>query len=302
MTAHVTVPTVVPTKATPGELAERKGGQRISVCLPARNEEATVGPICELIVRRCMEPDTHGRRLVDELIVLDDGSVDDTAAVARAGGARVVAIDDVLPDLPRGAGKGNVLWKSLAVCDADIVVWCDTDLTSLTEAYITRLVAPLLDDAQVQFVKGFYRRPLDAHGQGGGRTTELVARPLLSRFFPILATIHQPLGGECAARAQLLEQVPFVESYGVETGLLIDVLRKVGVDAMAQVDLGVRTHRHRGLDQLSHQAAEILAIVLRRAGLDEQTNHLPALVLADGSIRPVHLDERPPMSSVRSGE
>jgi glucosyl-3-phosphoglycerate synthase len=295
VTAQVAVATVVPTKATPIELAERKGEHRISVCLPARNEAATVGPICELIVRACMQPDVHGRRLVDELVVLDDGSTDDTAAIAAGAGARVVAIDDILPELPRGSGKGNVLWKSLAVSDGDIVVWCDTDLTSFTETYVTRLVAPLLDDPQVQFVKGFYRRPLDEQGHGGGRTTELVARPLLSRFFPTLATIHQPLGGECAARRSLLEQLPFVES-----GLLIDVLNLAGVDAMAQVDLGVRTHRHRGLDQLSHQAAEILAIILRRAGHDdhEVTNHLPPLVLADGSIRPVHLDERPPMRTV----
>ncbi len=153
-------------------------------------------------------------------------------------------------------------------------------------------------------MKGFYARPLDAQGQGGGRTTELVARPLLSRFFPPLATVRQPLGGESAGRRALLERLPFVEGYGIETGLLIDVLRSAGAGAMAQVDLGVRAHRHRTLDQLSEQAAEIMALVLHRVGLDQagrgDDGVLPPLVKADGSVVPVDLTERPPIVSFDS--
>ena len=280
MTSSDTVRTVVPSELDPAELAGRKpDGLRISVCLPARDEAATVGPICEAIVEACMAPG-----LVDELIVLDDGSTDETAAVASSAGAKVVAVDDVLPELPRGRGKGNVLWKSLAVCDADLLVWCDADLSSFSPSWVTRLVAPLLEDDGLQFVKGFYRRPVDAEGQGGGRTTELVARPLLARFFPELASLRQPLSGECAARVELLEQLPFVESYGVEVGLLIDVQRHAGLDAMAQVDLGDKVHRHRTLDELSLQAAEILDTVLHRAGVEPH----------------VGVEERPPMRSVRA--
>lgn len=286
MTSHGAVRAVAPSELGPAELAERKpDGLSISVCLPARDEAATIGPICEAVVRECMAPDADGRRLVDELVVLDDGSSDDTAAVATVAGATVVEVDDVLPELARGRGKGNVLWKSLAVCRGDLLVWCDADLSSFTSAYVVRLVAPLLDDPDLQFVKGFYERPLDADGQGGGRTTELVARPLLARFFPALATLRQPLSGECAARMDLLTQLPFVASYGVEVGLLIDVQRLVGLEAIAEVDLGSKVHRHRTLDELSLQAAEILDTVLDRAGVEPQ----------------VAVEERPPMRSLLPG-
>jgi glucosyl-3-phosphoglycerate synthase len=297
---------VVPASTlTPAELARLKGASTISVCLPARNEASTVGAICATIVEGCMAPGPSGEPpLVDELIVLDDGSIDATAAHAAAAGARVVRVDAVLPEAGSGRGKGNVLWKSLAVSSGDIVVWCDTDLTSLTAGYITRLVAPLLAEASISYVKGFYARPLDAQGQGGGRTTELVARPLLSRFFPPLATVRQPLGGESAGRRALLERLPFAEGYGIETGLLIDALRAAGVGAMAQVDLGVRAHRHRTLDQLSEQAAEIIALVLHRVGLDaagrREDGDLPPLVKADGSVVPVDLTERPPIVEFES--
>jgi glucosyl-3-phosphoglycerate synthase len=270
VTPEPVVRTVAPTDLDPEALAERKRGLTVSVCLPARDEEATVGSIVATIVGEC-------EALVDEVLVLDDGSSDETASVASSAGATVVAVEDVLPELPRGAGKGNVLWKSLAVAKGDLVVWCDADLETFTAHYVTRLVAPLLEDPGLAFVKADYHRP-----EGDGRTTQLVARPLLARFFPPLATVRQPLSGECAARSDLLEQLPFVESYGVEVGLLIDVLGAAGLDAMAQVDLGAKEHRHRPLAELSVQAGEIIDVILQRAGV--------------GSHHP--LRERPPMRTV----
>ena len=270
MTPEPVVRTVAPSTLDATALAERKGGVTISVCLPARNEAATVGTVVETIVEVC-------EALVDEVLVLDDGSTDDTASVASSAGATVVSVDDVLPELPRGAGKGNVLWKSLAVAKGDLLVWCDADLEAFTADYVTRLVAPLLEDDRLQFVKADYHRP-----EGDGRTTQLVARPLLARFFPPLASVRQPLAGECAARADLLEQLPFVESYGVEVGLLIDVLAAAGLEAMAQVDLGAKEHRHRPLAELSVQAGEVIDVILQRAGV---AGHHP-------------VRERPPMRTV----
>jgi glucosyl-3-phosphoglycerate synthase len=277
------------------ELVKAKRGRTISVCLPARDEASTVRPIVTAIVDHLMSP--GGPPLVDELIVLDDGSTDATAMIAREAGACVVRVADVLPDHRAGRGKGNVLWRSIAASTGDIIVWCDTDLTSFTPQYVTRLVAPLLFDDRIDLVKGFYVRPLDTAGQGGGRTTELVARPLLSMFFPPLATIRQPLGGECAARRSLLERMPFVESYGVESGLLIDSLRLIGTRRMAQVDLGVRNHRHRSLDLLGRQASEITAVVLQRAGIALPTP-MPPHVDAQGEPHEVRLAEQPPMLEV----
>jgi glucosyl-3-phosphoglycerate synthase len=287
-----------PTTLAVADLVGYKRGRTISVCLPARNEVATVGPICAEIVKRLMN-DGIGR-LVDELIVFDDGSTDTTANAARRNGARVVRVVDVLPASGPGRGKGNVLWKSVAESTGDIIVWCDTDLTSFTPNYITRMVTPLLMDDSVDLVKGFYERPLDTRGSGGGRTTELAARPLLSRFFPPLATIRQPLGGECAARRSLLERLPFVQGYGVETGLLIDTLRLAGTDCIAQVDLGIRAHRHRSLTELSAQAAEILAVVMRRIGVEDLDDNgdLPPLITADGTAVPIRVDERPALVDV----
>lgn len=283
-----------PWPGSASELAEEKGDQTISVCLPARNEEATVGPIVDAIVEHLIGPG-----LVDELLVLDDGSSDDTALVAKEAGAEVVSVSSILTEQSLGKGKGNVLWRSIAASYGDLIVWSDTDLTSFTPSYVTRLVAPLLFEAELAYVKGFYKRPLDEAGRGGGRTTELVARPLLSFFFPPLASIHQPLGGESAARRTLLEQLPFVESYGVESALLIDCLRLSGIEAMGQVDLGERRHRHRDLAALSEQASEIMAVVLDRAGLD-LPDPLPPLITRDGVPRSVYWAERPPIASVES--
>jgi len=243
--------------------AKDRTGTTISVCLPARNEEATVGAIVATVRRNLVD---HAP-LVDEVIVMDDGSEDATAEAAAWEGARVFAVKDVLPDLPRGSGKGNVLWKSLYVCEGDVIVWLDADVRNFGPHFVTRLVGPLLADPRVGFVKGFYRRPLHGEATGGGRVTELMARPLISSLFPHLAGFVQPLSGEYAGRRTLLETVPFVEGWGVEIGLLIDLVANFGIDAIAQADLDVREHRNRTLEDLGPQAMAILVTGLRRAGV-----------------------------------
>ena len=187
----------------PARLADLKDehGLTVSVCLPARNEAATVGEIVAPIRRRLVD----GLGLVDELVVIDDGSTDATAATALAAGAEVVPIDTLLPEEGPGLGKGNVIWRSLAACSGDLVCWIDADIRNFDLHFVTGLLGPLLTDAGLQFVKGHYRRPLDGQPSGGGRVSELVARPLLSRFFPDLAGFAQPLAGEYAGRRALLE-------------------------------------------------------------------------------------------------
>lgn len=225
----------------------------VSVVLPALNEEATVGAIVATIRRELMEK----VRLVDELVVIDSGSTDATAAVARAAGARVVHRDAILPRIPALPGKGEVLWRSLLVTSGEIVCFVDADLRDFSADFVSGTVGPLLTDPGVQFVKAMYDRPLgDAAGQGG-RVTELVARPLLNLHWPQLAGFVQPLGGEYAVRRSLLERLPFPVGYGVELGLLVDALHTVGLDALGQVDVGVRIHRHQDGQALGRMAAAI---------------------------------------------
>lgn len=275
----------------------RKGGRRVAVCIPCRNEEATVGPLVAQIRAALVV----AVPLVDDLVVVDDGSTDGTADAARAAGARVRSVDEITgcAGVPAARGKGNALWASLVATDADLVVWCDADLTSFTPDWITRLVLPLLLDDDLALVKADYERPTDAGG--GGRTTELVARPLLSLYFPELAALAQPLGGEVAVRRSIVEQLPLVTGWGVEVALLVDVARFAGIASIAQVDLGVRRHRHRSLTELAVQAAEVSATILARAGagLDPAgQGGPPTLRRLDGTLVPLNLDERAPSGRV----
>jgi glucosyl-3-phosphoglycerate synthase len=278
------------------QLAERKArdGHRVSVCLPARDEASTVGTIVTDLRTRLLER----VGLVDEILVVDDHSTDRTAAVAADAGATVVAVDDVLPELGPGEGKGEALWKSVAACDGDLIVWCDADITDFGPRFVVGLLGPLLTNPDVEFVKGFYDRPTDVSAHGGGRVTELAARPAISLLFPHLASIVQPLAGEYAGRRGLLERLPFVQGYGVDLGLLIDIAELEGTGVLAQVDLGTRRHRNRTLDELGPQALAVLQTALRRS--DRVVG--PAATLVRPDLEPVEVgaDERPPLVDVPS--
>ena len=245
----------------PDDLVAAKGGRTVSVCLPARDEAGTVGTIVEVIRTELVER----RALVDEIVVVDDHSTDATASVAERAGARVVDARTTLPEAP-GPGKGQALWKSLHESRGDLVIWCDADIDHFGAHFVTGLLGPLLTRPEISFVKGSYRRPL-VDGAGGGRVTELAARPLLANLFPELAAIGQPLAGEYGGRRRLLERLPFVDGYGVDIALLIDAARIAGIDAVAEVDLGVRRHRNRTLDELGPQATAVVRAALGRAGM-----------------------------------
>ncbi|OKJ01521.1 glucosyl-3-phosphoglycerate synthase [Streptomyces sp. CB01249] len=283
----------------PGSVRAAANGTGVSVVLPALNEAATVGDIVATIRRELMERVP----LVDELVVIDSGSTDATAEVARRAGARVVHRDAILPRLPALPGKGEVLWRSLLVTSGDILCFIDADLKDFSADFVSGIVGPLLAHPEVQFVKAMYDRPLGELPGQGGRVTELVARPLLNLHWPLLAGFVQPLGGEYAVRRSLLERLPFPVGYGVELGLLVDALHTVGLDALAQVDVGVRVHRHQDGQALGRMAAAIY----RTAQVRLSRGHLvrPSLTQYERGpggfvprTYPVDTQERPPMCEI----
>jgi glucosyl-3-phosphoglycerate synthase len=280
-------------------LIAAKGAVRVSVVLPALDEEPTVGEIVTGLRRLA---DRTG--LVDEVLVIDSGSVDRTAEVAADAGATVYHRDDILPELGSHPGKGEVLWKALQVASGDILVYVDSDLIDFGEHYVCGLLGPLLTDPSVLMVKAFYDRPLlDVAAAGGGRVTELMARPLLNALRPELAGVVQPLAGEYAARRSLLEALPFAAGYGVETGLLLDTVTGYGLDAVAQVDLGQRTHGHQDTAALGRMAATILHTVAARILPDHPLwTDLTQFRRVDGVTTPADAEvswpDRPPMLTV----
>ncbi|BBY49901.1 glucosyl-3-phosphoglycerate synthase [Mycolicibacterium arabiense] len=291
-----------------------KGARRISVVLPARDEDQTVGDIVTQIRRRLVEDVC----LVDELIVIDSRSSDETAAVAASAGATVYHQDEILPEHPRMDGKGDALWKGLAASTGDIVLFVDSDLRDFTTDFVVGLLGPLLCEPGVMFVKAHYLRPLKTDQLtvpgGGGRVSELVARPLINMFWPRLAGFVQPLAGEYGGYRHVLERIPFVTGYGVEFAMLIDLLDLVGLDALAQVDLGTRTHSHQDIEALGRMAAQIMQTANARLGreyigVDGVPTSRWLTQFRHDTTTPVHhqlvvsdvaVQERPPLADVRA--
>ena len=251
------------------ELADCLGDQRVSLCIPARNEAETIGTIVELARSELVERTP----LLHEIVVMDDHSDDRTAEVASAAGARVARCEDLLTDYAKGPGKGQAMWKSVYAAKGDLIVWCDADIRNFGVQFIIGLVGPLICHRDVSFVKGYYERPLDGKAGAGGRVTELVARPLFSLFRPELAQFIQPLSGEYGGRRSALERLPFTHGYGVETGLLCDLAKSTDLSTIAQVDLGTRVHRNRDLDGLAVQSQQVMATLLHRSIPDLVAEH-----------------------------
>lgn len=283
-------------------LLDLKGEQRISLVVPARNEAATVGGIIGRLRSALMET----ARLVDEILVIDSDSTDETAAVASRAGATVFRSAGIRPDLGTFPGKGEAMWKSMFVARGDLVVFMDADLAEWDTHFVPGLLGPLLTRPGIELVKGFYRRPGE-HGLDGGRVTELVARPLIALLFPELADLVQPLAGEWAVRRTLFEDLAVPTGYAVELAALVDTVRLRGVGAIAQVDLGVRGHRHQELLDLGVMATQIVAAAVRRATTLTPAGAAPEMLLQQflprgedivREVKHVLVHERPPAKEI----
>jgi glucosyl-3-phosphoglycerate synthase len=244
----------------------------VSVVVPTRECAATIGPIVETVL---------ALDVARQILVVDADSDDGTAGVATAAGATVVSENALLPQFGPARGKGDAMWRALSICAGDIVLYLDGDSRDFGPHFVTGTLGPLLSVGGVEFVKGFYRRPFGDSPEGGGRVTELTARPLLRRFWPDLAGLHQPLAGEMAAPRELLCSIPFATGYAVETAMLLAVRDRVGAGAIAQVDLELRRNDHQSLTALATMADEVLAAACAHLGLPGE--------------RPL---ERPPMAEV----
>jgi glucosyl-3-phosphoglycerate synthase len=266
--------------------------------LPARNEAASVAGVLEAFLP------LRDAGLLDEVVVVDSLSTDATADVARRAGATVVAVDDVLPTLPARPGKGEAMWRALSATTGDLVLFCDADVLDAGPHYALGLLGPLLTIPEVSLVKGFYQRPIvsedDVLEEHGGRVTELTARPFLNLYRPELAQFVQPLAGEWAGRRPLLESLRFPVGYGVEIAVLLDTHAALGLGAMAQVDLGRRTHRHQSQQALGVMAAQVLAAAGRRLGLEPAGDLVRQFGVEDHAPIETSLDltERPPVASL----
>ncbi len=286
---------------------KQQQGVRISLGLPTLNEEQTIGEIIGQVQEHLIEKTP----LLDEVVLIDSGSQDRTREIAAAHGIPVYIHQEILPQYGAFYGKGEALWKSLYVLTGDIIAWCDTDIKNFHPRFVYGVIGPLLRERRLVYSKGFYRRPIQfgekVQASGGGRVTELTARPLLNLFYPELSGMLQPLSGEYAGRRFALEAVPFFTGYGVETGLLIDLLERHGLSSLAQVDLLERIHRNQELIPLSKMAFAITQVVIQRleqrqrASLLEPVNQTMKLITQreDGSfhleLREIRDHERPPM-------
>jgi glucosyl-3-phosphoglycerate synthase len=245
--------------------AKEKAGLKISLCIPTLNEEKTIGK--EVVIFRSELMQRYP--LVDELAIIDSGSTDKTLEIAANFGADTYLADEILPEVEPKRGKGENLWKAIYQLSGDIIVYIDADIKNIHPRFVYGLVAPLIHNRQMQYVKAFYDRPLaSSHGvrpSGGGRVTEILIRPLFSLFFPELTGVIQPLSGEYAVRREVLERIPFPIGYGVETSHLIDVYTQYGMEAFGQTDLDQRVHRNQPTRSLGKMAFGILQTFLSRA-------------------------------------
>ena len=267
------------------ERAER--GLGVSVCLPARQCADTVGEIVVALQR------LRVLGAIDRIVVVDASSTDGTAQAAERAGAEVWQEAELLPSFGAVQGKGDAMWRALSRLDSELVCFIDADSEGFSAHFVTGLLGPLVCEQGVSFVKAFYKRPLGDSDEGGGRVNHLAARPALALLYPELAEIRQPLAGEVAARRELLELLPFATGYGVETAMLIDAWREVGIDGIAQVDLDRHLNQHQPLSALAPMALTVLATTLARAQRDERaTFGAPIDVLAHAPL------ERPPLAGL----
>jgi glucosyl-3-phosphoglycerate synthase len=284
---------------------ERLAAQRnctVSLCLPTRNEESTIGPILERLVP------LRAQGVVDQIVVVDQ-SLDGTAQIARALGAEVYDQTELAQELGPVLGKGDAMWRALLVLDGDVICFLDADSERFGSHFACGLLGPLLCDPRLSFVKGFYRRPFRVGEttlpDEGGRVTELTARPLLNLFYPDLAAVEQPLAGEIAARRELLEQLPFVTGYGVDIALLLDAYKAAGLEHLGQVDLDVRQNAHQPLRDLGPMAYAVLqAVVARLEREGRMRGPLEATFTSPGgpgaTTSAASVVERPPRASLRA--
>jgi glucosyl-3-phosphoglycerate synthase len=274
----------------------------VSLCLPARNEASTIGPILDRLVP------LRAQGVVDQLVVVDQ-SLDGTAQIARALGAEVYDQAELAPQFGPVLGKGDAMWRALGVLDGDVVCFLDADSEQFGSHFACGLLGPLLCERRLSFVKGFYRRPFRVGEttlpDEGGRVTELTARPLLNLFYPDLAAVEQPLAGEIAARRELLEQLPFVTGYGVDIALLLDAYQTAGLERLAQVDLDVRQNAHQALRDLGPMAYAVLqAVVARLEREGRMRGPIAATFTSPSEHGPMtfgtEVVERPPLASLRA--
>jgi glucosyl-3-phosphoglycerate synthase len=282
-----------------GLLRERKQ-ERVTVVLPTREVADTIGRIVEQL-------QSLGG-LIDQILVIDAASKDGTAEIAAALGAEVHQESDLMPELGQAMGKGDAMWRALAVASGDVIAYLDSDTRQFSAHFATGMLGPLLCHDDVAFVKGYFRRPFtsadgDERPRDGGRVTELTARPLLSAFYPELAAFIQPLAGEVAARRELFDSIPFATGYSIETSMLLHAREALGgTDGMAQTDLDVRHNHHQPLPQLGPMAYAVLRVILERLRAEGRLadDHAPPLQTAEGQLIQVELIERPPFAKLRT--
>ncbi|MBV8988926.1 MAG: glucosyl-3-phosphoglycerate synthase [Solirubrobacterales bacterium] len=286
----------------PVERLQVQRSATVSICLPARDEAQTIGAILEMLVP------LQERGVVDQIMVVDNSS-DGTSEIARSFGVEVHDQEDLMPELGPVLGKGDAMWRALSLLHGDVICYLDADSEHFGAHFACGLLGPLICEQGISFVKGFYRRPFRVGEltlpDGGGRVTELTARPLLNLFYPELAGVEQPLAGETAARRELLVQLPFVTGYGVEIALLLDAYRLAGLDQLAQVDLDVRQNAHQPLRELGPMAyAVLLAVATRLEREGRLRGPLPSTFLGPGAEEPPPLGpkpvERPPLADLRA--